>query len=231
MNATHLVFQELKPSLERLLKLQPYCCCSKFSYVHISQVPADLSSCLMAELDLLVAQCDSAYRHAPTADTTVYTGTAGIALLHLHLATTLYADNSRKSRAHLEQAQSLLTPCLSRLPSRHVTFLCGAGGPLSIAAVLEAALGKPDKAKVRSLPQSLYTQSLSAACSQGYIQQLEQLYSGDKSAFSQLPSELLFGHVGYLYCLLFINTYLPGAISSELVQEVCHSELSEGGGN
>lgn len=124
----------------------------------IPQVPADLSSRLMAEMELLVAQCDSAYHHAPTADTTVYTGTAGIALLHLHLATTLYADDSRKSRAHLEQAHSLLTPCLSHLPSRHVvTFLCGAGGPLAIAAVLEAALGRPDKARVRSLLQCLYT--------------------------------------------------------------------------
>lgn len=124
----------------------------------ISQVPADLFSRLMAEMELLVAQCDSAYRHAPNADTTVYTGTAGIALLHLHLATTLYADNSRKSRTHIEQAHSLLAPCLSNLPSqRAVTFLCGDGGPLAIAAVLEAALGRPDKARVRSLSQCLYT--------------------------------------------------------------------------
>lgn len=131
--------------------------------VCIPQVPADLSSRLMAEMELLVAQCDSAYRHAPTADTTVYTGTAGIALLHLHLATTLYADNSRKSRTHLEQAHSLLTPCLSRLPSRHVvTFLCGAGGPLAIAAVLEAALDRPDKARVRTLSQCLHTSYLAA---------------------------------------------------------------------
>ena len=113
------------------------------------QVSAELSSRLLAHLETLVAQCDSAYRHAPSTDTCVYTGTTGIALLHLHLATTLYADNQLKSRSHLQQAHSLLAPSLSHLPSRDVTFLCGAGGPLAIAAVLEAALGRPDQAKVR----------------------------------------------------------------------------------
>lgn len=103
----------------------------------------------MANLEVLVAQCDSTYRHAPSTDTCVYTGTAGIALLHLHLATTLYADNQTKSHAHLQLAHSLLTPTLSHLSSRDVTFLCGAGGPLAIMAVLEAALGRPAKARVR----------------------------------------------------------------------------------
>jgi lantibiotic modifying enzyme len=166
-----------------------------------AEVSAELSSRLLAHLETLVAQCDSAYRHAPSTDTCIYTGTAGIALLHLHLATTLYADNQLKSRSHLQQAHSLLAPSLSHLPSRDVTFLCGAGGPLAIAAVLEAALGRPDQAK-------------------RLVQRLEQLYTGDKSRFSRLPSELLYGHVGYLYCLLFTNAYLPGAISSELLQEV-----------
>lgn len=64
------------------------------------------------------------------------------------------------------------------------------------------------------------THVISSCLSQSYIQQLKQLYSSDKSAFSQLPSELLYGHVGYLYCLLFANAYLPGAISAELIQEV-----------
>lgn len=67
---------------------------------------------------------------------------------------------------------------------------------------------------------SIHTSWLTAFYSQSYIEQLKQLYSSDMSAFSQLPSELLYGHVGYLYCLLFTNAYLPGAISTELIQEV-----------
>ena len=116
---------------------------------HLAQkVPPELAFSLLKSLEETVAQCDSAYRHAPSSDTCVYTGTAGIALLHLHLATTLYASNQQKSREHLLQAQSLLAPCLSRLPSRQLSFLCGAGGPLAIAAVVEAGLGHNDIAKV-----------------------------------------------------------------------------------
>ena len=55
---------------------------------------------------------------------------------------------------------------------------------------------------------------------QGFVKRLEQLYTADKSRFDRLPSELLYGHVGYLYSLLFTNAYLPGAINKELLQEV-----------
>ena len=115
---------------------------------HLLQVPPELSVRLLAALEQTLVECDSAYRHAPSADTSVYTGTSGVALLHLHVATTLHAEDHRKSREHLLQAQSLLTHCLSRVPSHSITFLCGAGGPLAIAAVVEAGLGNTDKAKV-----------------------------------------------------------------------------------
>lgn len=119
------------------------------------QVPAHLSSRLVASLEEIVADCDNVYRRNPSADTSVYTGSAGIALLHLHLATTLYSDNQMKSRQHLQLAHDLLSPCLTHLSSRQVTFLCGAGGPLAIAAVVEAGLGRPDRAKV-SCPLPIY---------------------------------------------------------------------------
>lgn len=121
---------------------------------HLMQVPPELSSRLLTALEEKLAECDSAYRHAPSADTSVYTGTAGVALLHLHVATTLHAEDQRKSREHLLQAQSLLSACLSRLPSHSITFLCGSGGPLAIAAVVEAGLGNTDKAKVREISRN-----------------------------------------------------------------------------
>ena len=186
---------------------------------HLLQVPPELSVRLLAALEQTLAECDSAYRHSPSADTSVYTGTAGVALLHLHVATTLHAEDQRKSREHLLQAQSLLTHCLSHVPSHSITFLCGAGGPLAIAAVVEAGLGNTDKAKVEER-EGNETPFLSAPSSQSLLQQLKELYASNKSRFSQLPSELLYGHVGYLYCLLFVNAYLPGAVSQGLLQEV-----------
>ena len=55
---------------------------------------------------------------------------------------------------------------------------------------------------------------------QALVSQLEELYTRDKKAFSLLPSEMLYGHTGYLYAVLFVNSYIPGAIGDEIVEEV-----------
>lgn len=39
-------------------------------------------------------------------------------------------------------------------------------------------------------------------------------------ADQSLPSELLFGRVGYLYALLFVKKHCPGAIKEELLVQV-----------
>ena len=130
----------------------------------------------MARLEEILSDCDNAYRRNPSADTSVYTGSAGLALLHLHLATTLYHDNQMKSRRHLQLAHEFLSPCLSRLPSRQVTFLCGAGGPLAIAAVVEAGLGRPDRAKVSEVSRPLLRPG-PVAPTQELVDQLKQLYT------------------------------------------------------
>ena len=57
------------------------------------------------------------------------------------------------------------------------------------------------------------------------LEQLKELYTGHKESLAQLPSELLYGHVGYLYCLLFVNAYLPGAIDKSLLEEVSRLTL------
>ena len=113
------------------------------------QVPPTLAARLRADLELLLAKCDSVYRSSPSAEGSVYTGSAGVALLHLHAATTVFADDEAKRSSHLHQSLSLLTPSLHHLRSRDKTFLCGAAGPLAVAAVTEAALGKGREARVR----------------------------------------------------------------------------------
>ena len=134
---------------------------------------------------------------------------AGIALLHYHLATSLYNDNPSDSSTHLQQAAKLLQPSLSHLDAHRFTFLCGAGGPLALGAVVYAKLGESTTSK---------------QC----IDSLRELYARNKTTFPQLPSELLYGHAGYLYSLLFVNHAIPGAIEESLVTEVVETVLSCG---
>ena len=57
------------------------------------------------------------------------------------------------------------------------------------------------------------------------VTRLKELYVKNKPSFAKLPSELLFGHAGYLYALLFVNCYLPSAVENSLIEEVCASFL------
>jgi len=65
----------------------------------------------------------------PPDDGTVYTGSAGIALLHLKLGNLTEADN-------------LIQQSLATVSSSRVTFLCGSPGPLAIQCVLHHKLGQ-----------------------------------------------------------------------------------------
>lgn len=66
---------------------------------------------------------------------------AGIALLHLQVAHRLHGDVPATWKQHLESALHYLEPCLKELSTRRVTFLCGAAGPLALAACLHHLLG------------------------------------------------------------------------------------------
>ena len=54
----------------------------------------------------------------------------------------------------------------------------------------------------------------------GYIQQLRSLYLEHKRSFPSMPSELLYGHVGYLYSLLYVNGHIPGVVEESVIAEV-----------
>lgn len=125
-----------------------------------------------------------------------------MALLHLHLATSLYAGDAEEQSSHLRHALTLLTPSLHHLNTRRYTFLCGAAGPLALGAVVHAHLGNMEDANT---------------C----VTRLKDIYVKNKPLFTKLPSELLFGHAGYLYALLFVNCHLPSAVEDSLIEEVC----------
>ena len=85
------------------------------------------------------------------------------------------------------------------------TFLCGGAGPLAVGAVLYSLLNQD-------------------AVVQDLLKRLKDMFVGHKSEFRAAPSELLYGHVGYLYSLLYINIYIPGAMEDEIINEVSNGE-------
>ncbi len=103
----------------------------------------------------------------------------------------------------------LLEPALSQPDTHRSTFLCGAGGPFAVGAIIYSQLGDNDKAAV-------------------YVSKLQQLFTEQKSAFAKLPSELLYGHCGYLYALLLVRAYLPKLVDDSLIAEVATIVLDVG---
>ena len=51
----------------------------------------------------------------------------------------------------------------------------------------------------------------------GYIQQLRSLYLEHKMSFPSMSSELLYGQVGYLYSLLYVNGHVPGVVEESVM--------------
>lgn len=126
--------------------------------------------------------------------------TAGIAYLHLHMATALKEESPYGVKNHLERASAILEELCKHLSGRRVTFLCGAAGPLALNAVVQHKLGQADRATKM-------------------ITKLKELFAIVK-ADPSMPSEMLYGHVGYLYALLFVNKFIPGAVEESLITEV-----------
>eukprot|EP00090_Calanus_glacialis_P004780 TRINITY_DN13584_c0_g1_i1.p1 TRINITY_DN13584_c0_g1~~TRINITY_DN13584_c0_g1_i1.p1 ORF type:complete len:403 (+),score=138.06 TRINITY_DN13584_c0_g1_i1:730-1938(+) len=118
----------------------------------------------------------------PQDDGTVYTGSAGLALLHLKLGNLTEADN-------------LLEQSLSTVSSSRVTFLCGSPGPLAIQCVLHQKLGQSPNlspilamvGEVCDLPSSLPDELLYGRA--GYLYTL--LYLRAELGEATVPSMLI----------------------------------------
>jgi len=129
----------------------------------------------------------------PPDDGTVYTGSAGLALLHLKLG-------------HLTEADNLLKQSLSTVSHSRITFLCGSPGPLAIQCVLHNKLGQaPNLSPILAL-------------------------AGEVSDVpSNLPDELLYGRVGYLYTLLYLQKELgEAAVPNMVIRKVVEAVLKSG---
>ncbi|KAG7280346.1 hypothetical protein CRUP_024138 [Coryphaenoides rupestris] len=132
----------------------------------------------------LLEVMEEGLKSANPRDCTSYTGWTGIALLYLHLHD-VFGDASFLARALEAVGRNL-----QGLTRRHdVTFLCGDAGPLAVAAAVYYRMQRPHETE---------------EC----LHRLLQLHAGVVAGSGGLPDELLYGRVGYLYALVFINQQL-----------------------
>ena len=119
------------------------------------------------------------------------------------------ASNGVNPQHHLELAERLLQSALQSLDGRRFTFLCGASGPLAVAALVYHKLNNSELVKV-------------------FIGALTDLYKRTRGGFNEQPSELLYGHVGLLYSLLLVNQTIPGSLKDPLIVELVEAVLTSG---
>ncbi|XP_056157211.1 glutathione S-transferase LANCL1 isoform X2 [Lampris incognitus] len=159
---------------------------------------------LSSKITELLAIMENGLRSADPRDCTSYTGWTGIALLYLHLHS-VFGEPSFLLKAHDYVSRSLR--CLTR---RHdVTFLCGDAGPLAVAVVVHHRLQRVQEADE-------------------YLNRLLQFHLMVVKGSGGLPDELLYGRMGYLYSLVFINQQLGERIPLQYIQQICEAVLGSG---
>ncbi|XP_033331853.1 glutathione S-transferase LANCL1 isoform X1 [Megalopta genalis] len=138
-------------------------------------------------------------------DYSVYTGSAGIAYLFYHCGKCL------DEPAYIDKAEELLRTCVSKFRSRReVTFLTGITGPLALYAVVLHSQGNKEELK-------------------NIITKLKSLSPHVLNEDNDLPDELLYGRVGYLFALLFLNKHIsPPPIEDKLIKQVIAITIKSG---
>lgn len=160
---------------------------------------------------------------------------SGIALLYLHL------HDVFKEAAFLQKAQEYTERSLMCLTRRHdVTFLCGDAGPLAVAAVVYHRLQRAPETDecINRSPKYIYFSffryfsknvpfvfadhlDFLTLVSLFFSPRLLQLHQVVVKGSGNLPNELLYGRVGYLYALVFVNQQLgQDRIPLQYIQQV-----------
>ncbi|XP_014881899.1 glutathione S-transferase LANCL1 [Poecilia latipinna] len=160
---------------------------------------------LSSKVSELLAVMENGLKSADPRDCTAYTGWAGIALLYLHLHSVF------KEASFLQRALDYVTRSLKHLTRRHdVTFLCGDTGPLAVAAVVYSRLQRAQEAE-------------------DCISRLLRYQQAVLNRSGGLPDELLYGRVGFLSSLVFLNQQLgPDRVPLHCIQQVSEAVLVSG---
>ncbi|CAH1405940.1 unnamed protein product [Nezara viridula] len=133
-------------------------------------------------------------------DYTIYVGYCGIALLYL------LKYKRTNDTIFLQKAKGLTEKGLSQLRQDDISFLLGDAGPLALAAVVNFKLG--DQQHTR--------------------QCIQRLIDLPTKVNSSPPYELLYGRVGYLYALLFVENEIGPIIPVEVIKD-CIEAIIKGG--
>ncbi|XP_076286080.1 glutathione S-transferase LANCL1 [Lasioglossum baleicum] len=138
-------------------------------------------------------------------DCSVYTGSAGIAYVYYH------CGKCFNEPSYIDVAEELLQSCANKFRGRHeYTFLTGIAGPMALYAVV------------------LYSQGNNEA-SQNIITKLKSLSPHVMNQHSDIPDELLYGRVGYLFSLLFLNKHIsPPPVEDELIRQIVTATIKSG---
>ena len=127
-------------------------------------------------------------------DHTVYTGSAGYALLYWHLSQVFNDDNL------LDKSLSILDPILKRLrlKSCDISFILGDTGILSLGSVVHHLKGNQNG-------------------SDNALKSLKAMVAPSTNIKSDIPDELLYGRSGLLYSLLFVRKYISN--SNQIIED------------
>ncbi|KAG8521033.1 Glutathione S-transferase LANCL1, partial [Galemys pyrenaicus] len=160
----------------------------------------EFSQRLSNKIRELLQQMERGLKSADPRDSTAYTGWTGIAVLYLHLYD-VFGDP-----AYLQKAHGYVKQSLNYLSKRSITFLCGDAGPLAVSAVVYHKMNDERQAE-------------------DCITRLMHLKKIDPHA----PNELLYGRIGYIYALLYVNkNFGEEKIPQNHIQEICETILNSG---
>ena len=159
-----------------------------------SEFKIQLKTCIAKKIEYLEDYYD------PLTDKSkdIYAGSGGLALLYLHLANTYARDNPILRKNYLEKSLTQVQSSLASIKHGKIAFVHGPAGLYSIGAVVYSLLKSESE-------------------SQECIQLLNQMFA-ESVKKEQHPSEILFGHAGFLYALLFLNRFVPGAVDGEVIR-------------
>lgn len=116
--------------------------------------------------------------------------------MYLHLATVL------EDPSYLKRALPFVEKQLCNLKERRYSFLCGDPGPLAVGADIYHRLGRAED------------------CDR-LVKKLLNLHKYVAPSTSDIPDELLYGRVGYLYALLYVRKHVaPSAIDDQVIRAV-----------
>ncbi|CAF0896441.1 unnamed protein product [Adineta steineri] len=143
-------------------------------------------------------------QYTDQSDASVYTGSAGIALLYLRLGKLFPTEKNN----YTSKAKILIDSCLEQLHSKRISFLAGDPGPLAIAAVIY---------------NDLDNQNIVNKC-------IEKIISIKNDAVNDSKSdEYIYGRAGYLYTLMFLRKEIGShIIDKQLVIDVFETIIKSG---